>query len=1302
MQIPSVNSLMEPPISVGLEVDGTPALGQEFNLTASIRSPVDMTFGANDHVSLGIPEGFEVVSGDTDWTGTTLERGKTVEKKLTLKSVQTGQWTIYQSVCTNATDSGSAVRCALYGYENLYIDVMQDDAVLGSEKDISETIYAKSASVGGSNDTFTQITKEFSLNKSNDTETKSMLDSTSSGTVDIIACFYLQNERGLYEPVHDVPITVADSCGGGLCDTNKWTGVTNSSGCINTGYIANSDELGNLDVYFIAQTSNDVVRVSNSLELVYSGHTSVEYDIPDGIYFAQFTVPSGQDGAFNIFNTINDGANFVKEMTGQKPPIVYVRWFTGCTVTSYLSNTIQLRGQEPGGSSVTNWDQWDEGVILHEYGHHIMNSLAPGNSQGGCHTVYSSYTYDNCSMYLIPGCCGQSCGACLHQRTSDEAKWLAWSEGWASFFSGDVSNNSEIVDTFWNPSYGISEGIYDLEHNFLSGDDNEYAVSQTLWDIFDSNNDSYDFLSSGSIDIWDVFSGYKTSGHNSYTIGDFYGGWFNCPSCKITNHGNKIKMDNIFYDHGTYANMCPDYDLDGYKEQYCGGNDCNDFNPSVNPGKSENCANGIDDDCDGKIDTSDTDCLACDHTSYPDCASAYSMSDGETKGNMCGSEQYYKITTPSDACNLQWTVASTGDYALYARSDTRCPSSTYYTCTSDKAAGQPETCSLSGLPAGTYYAVVKSKGGHESYSINADYSCGCSCTAWANAGCGGGSCSTTQMRQTRTCTPAGCDVQEMCTENASCGATCTVEAGYDRCYTIRNNCANGISTLGNHQAGNTYDVLGHFGGWPAWGRYNFLGSINMKLKCQVLSTEGSRMDMIYVYYAPSWAEANISCNWMQVGTTWTYKCYNYDIVENDVTRTLSITTKGLMQDNTYFVCAVSNRLVTTEPGCGSFAIMAYGTAGRYIVDCLSDANCGGGTPYCYTGTCTIGSMPSIDSLGLLPSQVFRYVETDTATFSVTYTDPENDMVQAAIDCDDGSGISGWTPLSRDEPIGLSCKYPSPGQHTVVVYLTDQYHPGDLSVTRSTWISLIDNSPPGVWNMSPSAFAVIPQGYAVLEAVVMDSNGDDITAEFQKGNGELIGSYGTVPSGSKVTYTWSGLSPGGSYLWHVSVVDEFGASGRSYDYAFTTRENSPPASLLKSGKERIYENVTRTYDFIASDPDGPDQGNLMYAWRFDGVLLGISGTNSTRYLYRPSRGDVGNHTLSASAFDSFGASAGESWNVSVRLMGDVNGDCKVNIVDLATVGKNFGNPVGGDADISGDGVVSLMDLVMVGKSYGRSC
>jgi hypothetical protein len=52
----------------------------------------------------------------------------------------------------------------------------------------------------------------------------------------------------------------------------------------------------------------------------------------------------------------------------------------------------------------------------------------------------------------------------------------------------------------------------------------------------------------------------------------------------------------------------PDEDRDGFSSIGCGGEDCDDSNPRVNPGAREVCTGGTDDDCDGAADCRDADC----------------------------------------------------------------------------------------------------------------------------------------------------------------------------------------------------------------------------------------------------------------------------------------------------------------------------------------------------------------------------------------------------------------------------------------------------------------------------------------------------------------------------------------------------------------------------------------------------------------------------------------------------------------------------------------------------------------------
>jgi len=54
---------------------------------------------------------------------------------------------------------------------------------------------------------------------------------------------------------------------------------------------------------------------------------------------------------------------------------------------------------------------------------------------------------------------------------------------------------------------------------------------------------------------------------------------------------------------------CWDDDGDTYDDEACGGTDCDDTDPDVNPGEVEICDNGVDDDCDGLVDFVDPDCM---------------------------------------------------------------------------------------------------------------------------------------------------------------------------------------------------------------------------------------------------------------------------------------------------------------------------------------------------------------------------------------------------------------------------------------------------------------------------------------------------------------------------------------------------------------------------------------------------------------------------------------------------------------------------------------------------------------------
>jgi len=127
----------------------------------------------------------------------------------------------------------------------------------------------------------------------------------------------------------------------------------------------------------------------------------------------------------------------------------------------------------------------------------------------------------------------------------------------------------------------------------------------------------------------------------------------------------------------------------------------------------------------------------CNSTSYTSCSSSLALLNGASASNMCGSQQYYKITI-SNTCTITWTMTpgSSADYDLYARNSSgSCPSTSSYDCRPYSGTGTQETCTAT-LPAGTYYAMVNKYGGSGTYQIQAGYSnCSSTCSSHYSYSC---------------------------------------------------------------------------------------------------------------------------------------------------------------------------------------------------------------------------------------------------------------------------------------------------------------------------------------------------------------------------------------------------------------------------------------------------------------------------------------------------------------------------------------------------------------------------------------
>ncbi len=211
---------------------------------------------------------------------------------------------------------------------------------------------------------------------------------------------------------------------------------------------------------------------------------------------------SMEGGAFNILDQILNAQDYLRTSTancgtsgqstflqGCNPvtvvPLVYTYWTPGLTPNVYYGDDspisfyligkreLYIGGGADGDTTNSDMDQWDNSVIVHEYGHFVEDQFGSPNSPGGSHS----------GQYVID-------------------PRLAWGEGWANFFQAAVSGVPVYRDTYGSVTCGsascatgaafiepLENGTpfngYKTDVPTTTGEGNfrEFSISRVLWSI---------------------------------------------------------------------------------------------------------------------------------------------------------------------------------------------------------------------------------------------------------------------------------------------------------------------------------------------------------------------------------------------------------------------------------------------------------------------------------------------------------------------------------------------------------------------------------------------------------------------------------------------------------------------------------------------------------------------------------------------------------------------------------------------------------------------------------------------------
>lgn len=186
-----------------------------------------------------------------------------------------------------------------------------------------------------------------------------------------------------------------------------------------------------------------------------------------------FTINSIEAQVFNIGHSLYWAWRYWNNNLGAGAPFfdraVTVFWEAGKGNGSFYNDT---RGAMVIAGDASSADQWDDSVIIHEWGHFADHQFSCNQNPGGAHT--------------LPG-----------MNTGTNGDKLSWGEGFPDFYQSAART---IMPGSPNVNFYIDVSGPTVDFETLPGTAsplNEGAVAALLWDFIDSTNDGSDTVTHG-------------------------------------------------------------------------------------------------------------------------------------------------------------------------------------------------------------------------------------------------------------------------------------------------------------------------------------------------------------------------------------------------------------------------------------------------------------------------------------------------------------------------------------------------------------------------------------------------------------------------------------------------------------------------------------------------------------------------------------------------------------------------------------------------------------------------------------